>query len=646
MARAPAAELAVFIVLKDSAREQVEQPSRDDIGGEDGWSTTAARIASVPADVEDELAMMLPTYMMPSACIFFPRLPVSASGKTDRRALRDMGANITVQQLAELRTGSRDSKRAPSSEVELSLQSIWAKVLNVDLSSIGVDDSFVRLGGDSITAMQVSSLARAENLNVSTADILQRKTIAHLAAAHDTSSRVVESWDSSGPFSSAHEIAEFHRQRTRVIHMPQLSDIEDVFPCSPMQEGMLLARDKDSRVYVTGFGLEILATPGNKPVTFARIQQAWQAVVRRHALLRALLMKDAARGGQTMQVVLRDPRPSISYFEREADSLATSRSQSVFHPVSFRPDGLQHHLSVYQTDKHRAYLRFEMSHAITDGHSSDILLENFQLAYEGRPASPAAPYAHFATYLESRSRVEGDTFWSHYLQDVEPCMLPTSQTTAALPRGTLEVDVPLVDALKMREFCTKHEVTPANVLQAAWALVLRQQTGSTTPCFGNINSGRDVAVKNVDGIFGPLLSLLPCRIRLDEPRSVLSAVTEAHEDFLRSLSYQTNATVNTQRYSQADRSPLFNTAISVVKRARGEASTSDGHTMEMENDFDPVEYDVYIRVAYDENEVDMTLECWAERLPGSQGVALAKTFGMAIDRVLTHPEADILALTL
>ncbi|KAG9375540.1 PP-binding domain containing protein [Pyrenophora tritici-repentis] len=119
--------------------------------------------------------------MVPGVYFSVAQLPMTTSGKTDRKRLREIGATFSAQQLAELRTRSQGPKRQPSTDKEKAMQQLWAQVLNIDADSIGLDDSFFRLGGDSITAMQVSSTARSLQISVTTADILEQKTISRLA---------------------------------------------------------------------------------------------------------------------------------------------------------------------------------------------------------------------------------------------------------------------------------------------------------------------------------------------------------------------------------------------------------------------------------------------------------------------------------
>ncbi|KAG9387085.1 EntF Non-ribosomal peptide synthetase module protein [Pyrenophora tritici-repentis] len=133
-----------------------------------------------PSQVDSQLSQRLPSYMVPGVYFAVAQLPMTTSGKTDRKRLREIGSAFSAQQLAELLTRSQGPKRQPSTEQERALQKLWARVLDIDADSIGLDDSFFRLGGDSITAMQVSSSARAAHISISTHDILQHKTIGRL----------------------------------------------------------------------------------------------------------------------------------------------------------------------------------------------------------------------------------------------------------------------------------------------------------------------------------------------------------------------------------------------------------------------------------------------------------------------------------
>jgi aryl carrier-like protein len=121
--------------------------------------------------LQDRLAARLPAYMIPSAYIKIEELPLSSSGKMDRKQLRTIGASMTRHELTTS-FSTQAERRTPSTDHELCLQKLWSEVLNVGIESISADDSFLQHGGDSIQAMKLTMRARHEVFDLSVADIL------------------------------------------------------------------------------------------------------------------------------------------------------------------------------------------------------------------------------------------------------------------------------------------------------------------------------------------------------------------------------------------------------------------------------------------------------------------------------------------
>ncbi|MEE2061899.1 amino acid adenylation domain-containing protein [Rhodococcus artemisiae] len=128
-------------------------------------------------DVDTVLAQVaadLAAYMVPATLVVLEALPVGATGKLDRRALPapDFAARSAVT-------------RAPAGDRETRLVELFAQVLGLD--TVGVDDSFFSLGGDSIMSIQLVSRAKAAGLELSPRDVFEHKTPAGLAAVAATS---------------------------------------------------------------------------------------------------------------------------------------------------------------------------------------------------------------------------------------------------------------------------------------------------------------------------------------------------------------------------------------------------------------------------------------------------------------------------
>jgi acyl carrier protein len=129
------------------------------------------------------LKQKLPEYMVPSAFMFLEALPLTPSGKVDRRALP-----VPDQSRPDLESGFV----APRTPVEEALAGIWAEVL--ELKRVGVHDNFFDLGGHSLLATQVMSrVRRAFNIELPLRALFEKPTLAGLAGqiAHAQAKNVV-----------------------------------------------------------------------------------------------------------------------------------------------------------------------------------------------------------------------------------------------------------------------------------------------------------------------------------------------------------------------------------------------------------------------------------------------------------------------
>ncbi|HEY4596289.1 MAG TPA: condensation domain-containing protein, partial [Thermoanaerobaculia bacterium] len=124
-------------------------------------------------ELRQGLARSLPEYMLPSALVVLESLPLTASGKVDRKALP------VPERLAE---GARE-RVAPRTPLERSLAGLWSEVLGIAGESIGVEDSFFQIGGNSITgAILINRLQQELGEIVHVVTIFDAPTIAQLAA--------------------------------------------------------------------------------------------------------------------------------------------------------------------------------------------------------------------------------------------------------------------------------------------------------------------------------------------------------------------------------------------------------------------------------------------------------------------------------
>ncbi|MGW4204344.1 amino acid adenylation domain-containing protein [Streptomyces sp. NPDC004726] len=144
-------------------------------------STTSQRHLLDGESVRTAIADTLPAHMVPAAVMVLDTLPVTPNGKTDLPAL-------PTPDFAE-----RVAGRAPEGAAEEILCALFAEVLG--LERVGADDNFFRLGGDSITSMQLVSRARGAGVSFTAQDVFERPTAADLAPVARLGTGTEPAWD-------------------------------------------------------------------------------------------------------------------------------------------------------------------------------------------------------------------------------------------------------------------------------------------------------------------------------------------------------------------------------------------------------------------------------------------------------------------
>lgn len=123
-------------------------------------------------EVHDTLARSLPAHMVPALILRQQRIPLLPNGKVNRKALPDPDPS-------QLAAGGQYV--APKTPTESMLASIWADLLNRDVGSISRTDNYFRLGGDSISSLQVAARIAEQGMAIEVRDIFDAATLADLA---------------------------------------------------------------------------------------------------------------------------------------------------------------------------------------------------------------------------------------------------------------------------------------------------------------------------------------------------------------------------------------------------------------------------------------------------------------------------------
>jgi amino acid adenylation domain-containing protein/non-ribosomal peptide synthase protein (TIGR01720 family) len=173
------------------------------------------------------LADRLPDYMIPAVFVRLERMPLTANGKIDRRALPEPDPARP-----ELETGFV----APRTPDEARLCELWKQVLGVE--AVGIHDNFFDLGGDSILSLQVVARAHQAGLRLTPRQIFQFPTVAELAAAETAGVVEAEQGLVTGPVPLTPIQGWFREQALAAPHHWNQSVLLEV-PAAAMDAGLL-----------------------------------------------------------------------------------------------------------------------------------------------------------------------------------------------------------------------------------------------------------------------------------------------------------------------------------------------------------------------------------------------------------------------
>jgi aryl carrier-like protein len=431
-----------------------------------------------PIHVVEKLAERLPRYMVPAVFFALPQLPMTVSGKTDRKKLREIGASFSAQQLVELRTASQGPKRPPKTETERALQQLWASVLSISPESIGLDDSFFDLGGDSIAAMKLVGEGRRIGIQLSVADIFRNPKLNRFAdmASSSTSScpRTIPRVDDIGAVAQS-------------FAQGRLWFLEELYP------GL--------NWYLMPFAVRIRG-----PLQLNALHAALLAVERRHESLRTTFATIGDTSVQIVQPFHLKELNIINVANSSERSLIDAVQQDQTTPFDLRTEpGWR--VSVYRVSEEDHLLSIVMHHIISDGWSVDVLSRElttfYSAALQGQdPLSQTQPlpiqYRDFSVWQREQAQTDEYqrqlSYWVTQLQASRPAELLCDKPRPATLSGRAGVKQIRIDGAiyaRLQEFCKARGVTLFVVLLAAFRATHFRLTGQEDATIGAPNANRD-----------------------------------------------------------------------------------------------------------------------------------------------------------
>ncbi|KAK4126781.1 non-ribosomal peptide synthetase [Parathielavia appendiculata] len=465
--------------------------------------------------IKAKLSQKIPAYMVPSVIVPLEQLPLMPSGKVDRKKIRALAASLTTRQ--EKRAG-----RLPTTEMEVVLASLWKDVMKSAPPQIMADDSFFQVGGDSYTAMRLVTAARACRISLNVAVIMQTPKLSDMAKKAKRTVGVDQISDpaTTTAFSMVRWNSEVEEEVSRQCDIPS-DTIQDVYPCTPLQEGLFVLSVKQAGTYVAHHCYELPRT-----LDLSRYRTAWNGVYQSNAILRTHIVQldysDAGKCGGLYQVVVN--KPLVWHHASSLDEFTTSRPVSLGAPLT--------EFAIVEQNSYARYLVLKMHHAAYDATSLRMLFEDVETVYNGGQIPQRPLFKAFIKQLQD-SQIQGTQgFWARYLHGAQPPTfpsIPTGYVPSADSSFNSDITMP---AVKSKTF------TASTMIRVAWAMVLSKHAETHDVVFGETLSGRNGSDDMAAEMQGPMITTLPVRCFLEEDGSIDDILSDMQSVMVEMIPHQ------------------------------------------------------------------------------------------------------------
>ncbi|KAJ2904839.1 hypothetical protein MKZ38_007031 [Zalerion maritima] len=585
------------------------------------------------AQASTVLATRLPAYMVPSAYIPLVKMPTLVSCKTDRKKLREIGSSMTRPQLAKLRATPAEvgTKIRPETQKEILLSRLWSQVIGSDIDA-AKNDSFFLLGGDSLKAMRLVAAARKEGMALTVGGVFSNPSLASMAR--------VASLDKTNPSLTASEPEPFSllppcwdamslKEEAAKLCKVDTGEVEDIYPCTPLQEGLMALSAKIQDAYVAQRVVRLKDSS-----VASRLQEAFDTTSAESSILRTRIVQIPFKG--LLQVVTKGNIPWCAgtnlkqYLEDDREALMELGTALM--------------RCALITDLQTGAVDFVLTihHALYDGWSMQLVIERVNSAYQQVRLPRPTPFKSFIKYLDSQDRKASETYWREYLRGADGPQFPPHPHKGYQTKA----DSLLERYITLPKVQKAAHVTLATAIRAAWALISAKELQISDVVLGETLTGRNAPIPGVEGIEGPMITTVPMRVRVDDHIPITEFLQDIHQQTIARIPHENLGLQNIRRLGLDAREACELKAGLVLHPAEDQDQERGNPDDEPANGFVPADDAEAAREALKFNTYALMLVCSLD----SKGFLVMASFDSQtvearhMERLLRHMDAVIQAI--
>ncbi len=345
--------------------------------------------------------------------------------------------------------------------------------------------------------------------------------------------------------------------------------IADLYPLSPMQEGMLFhsLNAPKSGVYMEQFHFRVIGS-----LNWDKFQSAWRILVERHSALRTAFESHTPSPTQVVYKTVEIPWEFLDWRDLPASEHPGQLERLL---TEARTQGFELNraplmrLQVIRETETQSRLVWHHHHLLMDGWGLPILFgeltEIYQAVLQGTPPQlpPVAAYRDYIAWILQQDQQAAQNYWQQRLQGFfapTPIPLPpVGKGSSDFREVSLSIDSEWTKQLTAAG--RKHRLTLNTLVQGAWSALLSRYSGETDVVFGVTSSGREVPVPGVDRMLGVFINTLPLRVDWvsQDLWSVLEQIQECQQN---NQQFAYAALADIQKWSEVPNGvPLFESIV-------------------------------------------------------------------------------------
>ncbi|KAF0709246.1 hypothetical protein As57867_006018, partial [Aphanomyces stellatus] len=358
-------------------------------------------------------------------------------------------------------------------------------------------------------------------------------------------------------------------------------DVEDIYPATPMQAGMLYAMIQDPQEYVLQSTFDLAGG-----LAFAQFQSYWKQLADQESLLRTVFVSTAH--GLFQAVTKNDLStwtmlPETWSIEDVAAKTKAFSQADCARGFTLGSNSYNRFTGIQLSDGSVRVI-WTTHHAVMDGWSGALIVSRLKsLAYGYTLQHSHTTFKDYIEWLARQDKSAAASFWKAYLADVHHASSlglakPHPSTIQDAKYNKISLDNIRLPGLKAVSDAL--EVTASSVFQAAWAMVLHQYTRASYVKFGSVVSGRDIDLDGVESIVGVLTNTVPVLARISANTTVSDLILTLHANATELTAQSHSSLVDIKQWIQSE-SELFDTIFNFgnYSTAALDPKTSSSHSL-------------------------------------------------------------------